>query len=157
RWRDITLKSTLKRVGVRSSSQFRAGLTRCHRERRRHTFAHGDPIGPLVAAPRQHMDGSPTNLANPSLDPGYRYWAFHSYSHHDEVWAHWLHACTRSSRHRPRRGRIQKRPPLPGYLWQRRLFTACRRFYRLTARNELLPVKPHMSLSSIVSHSLRHL
>src|SRR5262245_38560208 len=49
RWRDITLKSTLKRVGVRSSSQFRAGLTRCHRERRRHTFAPDDPIGPLVA------------------------------------------------------------------------------------------------------------
>src|SRR5262245_55432304 len=92
-WRDTTLKSTLKRVGVRSSSPFRVDSTRCHRGRRwrRHAFAHADPNRAACSAKGIPMDGSTRNLASPSSDSGYRYWAFISYSHHDEVWAHSLH------------------------------------------------------------------
>jgi len=44
------------------------------------------------------MDGSAKNLASSSPDSGYRYWAFISYSHHDQGWAHWLHKALETYR-----------------------------------------------------------
>jgi len=40
----------------------------------------------------------PTNLPSPGPDSSYRYWAFISYSHRDEVWARWLHTALETYR-----------------------------------------------------------
>ena len=43
--------------------------------------------------------GTPaTTLPSPDSGANYRYWAFISYSHRDEVWAHWLHEALETYR-----------------------------------------------------------
>jgi hypothetical protein len=39
------------------------------------------------------MSVSPKSSSNPDPDSRYRCWASISYSHHDEIWAHWLHTA----------------------------------------------------------------